>query len=63
MYLGFALILAGSAVLFGSLAPLLVTPLFMLLVQVLYIGLEERMLTGRFGQAYLSYKRKVRRWI
>lgn len=27
------------------------------------IALEERYLEGKFGEAYLAYKRRVRRWL
>jgi len=63
MYLGFVLALFGAAFLFGSLAPLLTVPVFMLLIQKRYICPEERMLEKEFGQDYLEYKLSVRRWI
>jgi len=63
MYLGFALILAGAAVLFGTLAPFLVVIVFMVLIERRFIRTEERMLETKFGQVYLDYKKKVRRWI
>jgi protein-S-isoprenylcysteine O-methyltransferase Ste14 len=63
MYLGFALLLAGAAFLLGSLTPFLVIPLFMLLIEKRFITIEERMLTTKFGQAYIDYQDGVRRWI
>ncbi len=63
MYLGFALLLAGAAFLMGSLTPFLVILLFIILIQSLFIAVEEKMLTAKFGQAYLDYKARVRRWI
>ncbi|MGD0877877.1 MAG: isoprenylcysteine carboxylmethyltransferase family protein [Anaerolineales bacterium] len=63
MYMGFTLILFGAAVLFGTLSPFLVIPFFMALIERRFIRTEEKMLELKFGQAYLDYKKKVRRWI
>lgn len=63
MYLGFVLILVGIAVLIGSLSPFFVVLAFAVLMDVLFIRAEERMLHETFGQAWVEYKKKVRRWI
>jgi protein-S-isoprenylcysteine O-methyltransferase Ste14 len=63
MYTGIALILFGAAMLFGTLAPFLVVPVFMIVIERRFIRVEEKMLEARFGVAYLDYKKKVRRWI
>jgi protein-S-isoprenylcysteine O-methyltransferase Ste14 len=63
MYLGFVLAVIGIAVLLGSLAPYFVIPVFALLMDRVFIQVEERMLEGVFGQAWLEYKAQVRRWI
>jgi protein-S-isoprenylcysteine O-methyltransferase Ste14 len=63
MYLGFLLILIGVALLFGSLSPWIIIPLFVVLMEVVFIRVEERMLEEKFAQAWLVYKNKVRRWI
>jgi len=63
MYLGFALILTGAAVLCGTFAPFLVIPVFIILVEKHFIISEETMLERTFGWAYLEYKEKVRRWL
>ncbi len=63
MYLGFVLLLAGAAFLLGSLTPFLVIPVFIVLIENLFITIEERMLSAKFGQAYLDYQARVRRWI
>ncbi len=63
MYAGFALLLAGTAVLFGTLTPFLVVPVFMILIERRFIRVEEKMLEETFGGAYLDYKKKVHRWI
>ena len=63
MYLGFALLLAGAAFLLGSLTPFLVLPVFIFLIEKRFILVEEKMLTAKFGQAFLDYQARVRRWI
>jgi protein-S-isoprenylcysteine O-methyltransferase Ste14 len=62
MYLGFLLILVGIALLFGSLSPWFIVPLFVILMDRVFIQVEERMLEARFGQIWLEYKASVRRW-
>jgi protein-S-isoprenylcysteine O-methyltransferase Ste14 len=63
MYLGFVLILLGIAVFVGSLTPYAVIIAFAILMEVVFIRVEERMLQEKFGQAWQVYKKKVRRWI
>jgi protein-S-isoprenylcysteine O-methyltransferase Ste14 len=63
MYLGFVLALIGIAVLLGSLAPWIVIPVFAVLMDRIFIQVEESMLQARFGQDWLQYKATVRRWI
>jgi protein-S-isoprenylcysteine O-methyltransferase Ste14 len=63
MYLGFMLILVGVAILLGSLAPWVIIPIFAVLMEVIFIRVEEHMLAEKFGSAWLTYKEKVRRWI
>jgi protein-S-isoprenylcysteine O-methyltransferase Ste14 len=63
MYLGMTLIVLGVALLPGSLSPLLVPPLFLALIQQLFVKREERWMEEAFGAAYLDYKRRVRRWL
>lgn len=63
MYLGFALILAGAAVLVGGLAAWLGPVTFVALSNWWYIPFEERRLAATFGTAYDSYRGRVRRWL
>ena len=63
MYLGFALTLAGVAMVLGSLTPFIVLPVFVILIDRLFIVREEQMLAQRFGAAYLAYTQRTRRWI
>jgi protein-S-isoprenylcysteine O-methyltransferase Ste14 len=63
MYLGMAGTLLGVALLFGTLAPLMVIPVFVALVEWRFIRAEEAMLAATFGDAYTQYKSRVRRWV
>jgi len=63
MYVGMVLILIGIAVLMGALTPYVVIPVFVILMEIVFIRIEERMLEEKFGKAWSAYKEKVRRWI
>jgi protein-S-isoprenylcysteine O-methyltransferase Ste14 len=63
MYLGMVAILAGVALLLGSVAPALVVPAFAWSMQKRFIEPEERQLEEAFGEEYRTYRRRVRRWL
>jgi len=63
MYLGMVLILFGIAVLMGTLSPYTIVILFAVLMDQVFIKVEERMLEEVFGETWQEYKMKVRRWI
>ncbi len=63
MYLGGLLMLLGLGLLLGSVTPLLVVPFWMVLMQAAYIRREETLLAGTFGEAYETYRARVRRWL
>ena len=63
MYLGFTLILLGLAIFMGALTSFVVVPLFAVLMELVFIRTEEPMMAARFGQSWLDYKQRVRRWI
>jgi len=63
MYLGMVLILLGEAVVFGTLTTVSSPLLFMILMEVIFIHIEENNLEKRFGKEYNNYRKKVRRWI
>ena len=63
MYLGMVLILFGVALLLGSLTPFGVLLLFFGYVDLQFVRREEQMLATQFGQDWLEYKARVRRWI
>jgi protein-S-isoprenylcysteine O-methyltransferase Ste14 len=63
IYLGMTSVLVGTAIALGSLVPWLVVPVFVVLVGYNVIPVEEAMLAEAFGQSYVDYQAKVRRWI
>ncbi len=63
IYLSDAMIYAGIAVLRNSLWAIVLLPLGMFVIQRDVMGREERYLECAFGEEYLDYKRRVRRWI
>ena len=63
MYLGVTCLLLGIALLVGTL-PLFLAPVaFALTMNASYIPREERNLERQFGQEYMDYKNRVRRWL
>lgn len=63
MYLGMAVAQIAVASAAGSWAGSATVLLSIAIVQWYVIGREERYLEAKFGQSYLDYKRRVRRWI
>jgi len=62
-YLGLAMLYAGIAVLRNSLWAILLLPVVVYVIQREVIGREERYLERTFGEEYLAYKARVRRWV
>ncbi|MDP3765366.1 MAG: isoprenylcysteine carboxylmethyltransferase family protein [Nanoarchaeota archaeon] len=63
MYLGVATALLGVAVYFGNLVSFLSPVIFFLIMNYYFVPFEENLLESIFGNKYLDYKKKVRRWI
>ncbi len=63
MYLGLTSMLAGIAVLLGSLTPFLVPPVFGWIITKRFIEMEEAKMSRIFGEAYDAYRERVRRWL
>ncbi len=63
MYLGFVFVLMGLAIQLGLLTPWAMVPIFAVMMEVVFIRVEEHMLEEKFRPARLAYKNKVRRWI
>jgi protein-S-isoprenylcysteine O-methyltransferase Ste14 len=62
-YLSLTMLYAGIAVLRSALWVILYLPPVLIVIQRDVIGREERYLERTFGEEYLDYKRRVRRWI
>ncbi len=63
MYVGFLFMLTAWAVYLSQVAALLFLPLFVLYMNAFQIAPEERFLMRKFGEEYISYMHKVRRWL
>ena len=63
MYVGFILMYAGISALLNALPPVLLLTIVQQLMRRGVIEREERYLERKFGDEYLQYKERVRRWI
>ena len=63
MYTGFTLVLTAWGVYLSALWPLLGPVLFVLYITRFQIVPEERMLREKFGDAFVAYSSRVRRWL
>lgn len=62
IYMGEVLVFLGLAEFTHNIWFAIVAPLFAIAILILAIRPEERHLEERFGQAYLDYKDRTRRW-
>ncbi len=63
MYLGIAIGLLGLAVLMSSFLNFVFPVIFLIITDVAYVRLEEKILEDELVDEYLDYKNRVRRWI
>ena len=63
MYVGFTLMYVGISALANALLPILLLPAIIAVMRRGVIEREERYLERKFGDEYLNYKERVRRWI
>lgn len=63
MYLGMLMILSGFPLTIGTIIGLICPLIFFLLMDRMIIPREEKVVEGVFGEDYLEYKSKTRRWI
>jgi protein-S-isoprenylcysteine O-methyltransferase Ste14 len=63
MYLGGVILGLGLAMILGSLSSFVILAVFFLLLQFLFIPNEEAQLKDIFGEEYLDYMKRVRKWI
>lgn len=63
MYLGFLWILLGWGIVLSHMLAFLMLPGFVFYMNRFQIEPEERALTTLFGEAFVAYRSRVRRWI
>jgi protein-S-isoprenylcysteine O-methyltransferase Ste14 len=63
MYLGFVLVLLGMTILRRSLSPLAIVAGFATWMDIGFIRVEEKILAATFGDDWVRYKQRVRKWI
>jgi protein-S-isoprenylcysteine O-methyltransferase Ste14 len=63
IYLAMIVALIGVWIVLGSFTPLLIIPIFTVLIQEMFIKEEEKILEEKFGEEYQAYKTSVRRWV
>jgi protein-S-isoprenylcysteine O-methyltransferase Ste14 len=63
MYGGMFLLLLGIGICFRNIFSILIPVIFVVLMHFLFVLKEERLMSDVFGQAYLDYKTKVKRWL
>ena len=63
MYLGMAIAYVGEALIQRHVWPLLLFPLVIAFVNWIVIPVEETNLAHAFGETFLAYRRRVRRWL
>lgn len=63
IYVGDWFVLAGGALLLGTIWPLLFAPLIWAMLRFGVIRHEEAHLEARFGDAYRAYRARARRWL
>jgi protein-S-isoprenylcysteine O-methyltransferase Ste14 len=63
MYMGMVVGQAGIALMLGSLIAFVPILVFATIIHTQFVVHEERFMEGLFGEQYLTYKKKVRRWI
>ena len=62
-YLSLTLLYTGMALMVNSLWTILLLPGALIVIRYGVINREERFLEQKFGEQYLGYKAKVRRWM
>ena len=62
-YLSLTMLYTGIALLRNALWTILLVPLVLYVIQREVIEREERYLQRTFGEEYVAYKRRVRRWV
>jgi protein-S-isoprenylcysteine O-methyltransferase Ste14 len=62
MYIGMTLLLFGISICFMNIFSMIVPFVFIITIRFTFVPIEEKMMLETFGEEYLDYKAKVRRW-
>ena len=63
MYLSLMMVYLGLSCLIGHWWNIILLPLLFLIIQEYIIKKEEKYLARKFGQEYIDYRHRVRRWL
>ena len=63
MYLGLVLFLTGVAIISGNIISLFAPIIFAIIINSMFLPYEEDKMLISFGEEYIKYKHKVRRWM
>ncbi|MEN8193325.1 MAG: isoprenylcysteine carboxylmethyltransferase family protein [Bacteroidota bacterium] len=63
MYVGMCILVIGFSILSTNVIALSLPFIFLVLVNLIYIKKEEHLMFEEFGEEYIEYKKKVRRFI
>ncbi len=63
MYVGMVAVLVGTALLLNELWPWLVIVPFWFVIRLRFVRHEETLMEETFGEQYVEYKARVRRWL
>ena len=63
MFVGFTAIYVGAAILLNLAWPLVLLPLVIAALTITVIRQEERYMQDQFGEEFVSYRGRVRRWL
>lgn len=64
IYLGLVLAIFGIAILYNAfIISIIVCIIFLIIIDRWYIQYEEKMMLQKFGNDYINYCQKVRRWL
>ncbi len=63
MYLGMTLVLLGVSLFLGNLISFISPLAFLIIINFMFIPIEEKKMLDTFGDKYLEYSKKIRPWI
>ena len=63
MYLGLILLYLSLTCFIGNWWNIILLPILILILEMYVIKREEKYLERRFGESYVDYKKKVRKWV